>query len=744
MERIRRHRAGFTLLVLALILVVVPVIGTVTAGAGALDKKVSTESGSTGAKNFTKQNIDVATGAAGTTETETGTGTGTGTGSSGALNTVTTQDATTAGIAAIAVDDKNGDGNLGAGDAIMTTPAVTFKLSQGASVIATKSTAERGDGSVIFAPLPFGTYTVTEIAPSGWSSTSGESQSCSIDSAHSQAYLPFLNSQSLNLQDGQQDYGFIKVLKFNDVNGNGAWDTGEPGQNGVVFNLDHNGALFDTETTQSFLGNPGYAIFVAMPLGDYVLKEAVPPGWTATTPTTRNISLSVPNQIVVEEFGNTQLPGLRAFKFLDYNGNGVLDAGEPGLPGVTIVVTHNGTPVDSKATDASGYADFAGLAPGTYTVQEIVPTGYKATTPTSVNVTVSQDAGGYAQFGNAAVAAITGLKFSDVNGNGIRDAGEPGLAGVSIELWEGTLKLAQTSSGVDGTFAFDQLDFTTYTVKELGAAGYVATTATSQDVTLTSQVPHGYVEFGNTRLATIRGTKWIDANGNGILDEGETGASNISIQLYNAGAQQQAMAVTTTSTVGTYNFQNLKPGTYIVKEIGVAGMRPVWPESVTVVLNAGDSLNVDFMNTPTGAISGTKWNDVNGDGIHQADEPALPGVTITLSGAGTGSAVTDANGKYSFTALEPGSYTVAEQVPARMEATSPASVNMTLAAGQTATVDFLNKASSMVNPTGGETTSTLPTTGMNLKLPLILALALVLAGAIVLGIGVWTRRSRQN
>ncbi len=741
MERIRRHGAGLTLLVLAWLLVAVPVPGKVTASTGALDRKVPGKVDARARANTPKP-VPLS-GTDTRTSMDTGTsGTATGTTQAGPQeNIITARDTNTGGWGMIEVwkcNDVDGDGNIGTGDALFASPSVTFELYRGSTLMATKATREgKGDLNTI----PLGSRMGNEEAPAGWTNTTGVSQTWTSDSQNPAGSPDLGNSQ--DPKPGQQQWRLIKALKYDDLDANGAWDNptvdGPLASNPVTFNLYRGGVLFDTEATQG-----GPAIFWKMPLGDYVLKEAVPAGWSATTSTTRDIALSQPNAIHSEIFGNTQMSGLRAFKFLDVNGDGIRNSGDGGLAGVTIVVSRDGTPVGNQVTDSQGDANFIGLAPGPYTVQEIVPTGYKATTSASINVTVEQGQQAYAEFGNTAMAAITGFEFGDTNGDGIRQAGEPGLAGIIIELWEGTLKVGQMTTGVDGAFAFDSLNSTTYTVKELGTAGYVATTPTSQNVTLTAQAPHGYVEFGNTRLATIRGTKWIDANGNGILDEGEMGASNIAIQLFNANAQTQAMAMTTTGAVGTYSFQNLRPGTYIVKEIGVAGMRAVWPESVTVVLNAGDSLNVDFMNTPMASISGTKWDDLNADGKHQPDEPPLAGVTITLSGAGTGSIVTDANGKYSFNALAPGSYTVAEQVPANMEATSPASVNMTLAAGQNAVVDFLNKSAKPVRPEGGSGDVALPRTGTNLKLPLMLALVVVLVGAVIIGIGVWKRRFRQR
>jgi hypothetical protein len=64
--------------------------------------------------------------------------------------------------------------------------------------------------------------------------------------------------------------------------------------------------------------------------------------------------------------------------FLDFNHNGIPDTGEPTLPGQTIYLdlNHDGTmdPGDpSTPTGPGGFFEFSRLAPGSYTVREIVP-----------------------------------------------------------------------------------------------------------------------------------------------------------------------------------------------------------------------------------------------------------------------------------------------------------------------------------------------------------------------------------
>ena len=73
----------------------------------------------------------------------------------------------------------------------------------------------------------------------------------------------------------------------------------------------------------------------------------------------------------------------------DEDGNGV-DNGEPGVPGVTVILTDaSGVEVARTTTDANGNYRFTGLIPGTYTVDIEVPAGFNAAT-TSMTVTVGE------------------------------------------------------------------------------------------------------------------------------------------------------------------------------------------------------------------------------------------------------------------------------------------------------------------------------------------------------------------
>lgn len=109
-----------------------------------------------------------------------------------------------------------------------------------------------------------------------------------------------------------------------------------------------------------------------------------------------------------------------------------------------------------------------------------------------------------------------------------------------------------------------------------------------------------------------------------------------------------ATGTAVTDALGNYGFGGLPSGTYTVTP-GLANFTFAPPSSFQV-LNAANVTGVNFAATPapTFSISGNVTSGGN----------PLAGVTMTLSGAGAGTATTDAAGNYTFPAVTDGNYTV--------------------------------------------------------------------------------------
>ena len=98
------------------------------------------------------------------------------------------------------------------------------------------------------------------------------------------------------------DNGSICGVKYNDLNGNGVWDTGEPGLPNWTINL--TGASTLSVTTD---GHGNYC-FTDLPAGTYTVSEAIQTGWQQTAPPspgTYTITLASGQNIVNRNFGNT-------------------------------------------------------------------------------------------------------------------------------------------------------------------------------------------------------------------------------------------------------------------------------------------------------------------------------------------------------------------------------------------------------------------------------------------------------
>jgi len=134
--------------------------------------------------------------------------------------------------------------------------------------------------------------------------------------------------------------------------------------------------------------------------------------------------------------------------FQDANHDGMQDSGETGLAGVSVYLDLNGNGLlDSSdpvaVTDANGVYTFANVAPGTYSVREMLPAGYGQTAPTtaagSVAVTSLQNATG-PTFGDVAISSIT-MDLSWLL-TITRNFGKPGVFGTGDLNGDGTVNLA--------------------------------------------------------------------------------------------------------------------------------------------------------------------------------------------------------------------------------------------------------------------------------------------------------------
>ncbi|MHB8781608.1 MAG: MSCRAMM family protein, partial [Candidatus Geothermincolia bacterium] len=180
----------------------------------------------------------------------------------------------------------------------------------------------------------------------------------------------------------------------------------------------------------------------------------------------------------VTEEGNGAIAGT---KFLDADGDGVLDAGE--LPLAGVIINLSGDATDQRVTGSDGMYSFTNLEPGNYTVAEVVPAGYYATSAVSQAVVLDPDETEVVDFLNAPFGAIIGTKILDLDGDGELDAGEDGLAGVTIRLRDGEGNIiAEMVTGADGMYAFNGLEAGDYSVEEVVPAGFQATSPVSSGV----------------------------------------------------------------------------------------------------------------------------------------------------------------------------------------------------------------------------------------------------------------------
>ncbi|MEG4630803.1 SdrD B-like domain-containing protein [Microcoleus sp. AR_TQ3_B6] len=501
----------------------------------------------------------------------------------------------------------------------------------------------------------------------------------------------------------------ITGIKFNDTDGNGTQAAGELGVAGVTVFLDtNNDGILGAGETSVTTGANGSFTFPNLPSGTYNVREVVPANTQPTTPNPVAVTLAAGQTTpATVNFGNRAIPAvlgsITGITFNDADGNGTQAAGEFGVSGVTVFLDTNndgilGAGETSVNTGANGSFTFPNLPSGTYNVREVVPANTQPTTPNPVPVTLTagQTTPATVNFGNRFLpGTISGTKFNDTNGNGTQDTGEIGIPGVTIFLDtnnNGTPDTGETqaTTGTDGRYSFPNLQTGTYNVREVVPTGFTATTPNPRSVPL-DPGQTSTANFGNQQVpptptptptptppttpipvepGTISGLKFNDGNGNGTQDANEIGLSGWQIFLDANGNNSLDADETTVTTddSGNYSFNNLNPGTYNVREVQQTGWTQTTTNPAPINVGTGESgSGINFGNFQNISISGRKFNDLNNNGVLEAQEPLLPNWKIFLDAnsnnsldAGELNTSTDSLGSYSFANLGPGTYQVRE------------------------------------------------------------------------------------
>jgi len=583
--------------------------------------------------------------------------------------------------------DKNANGIQESNETGLNGVTVILKDASG-NVISTTVTANNplngNPGYYSFIVDP-GTYVVQFVAPNGsvFTQPNAPGSNTSNDSDPNASG----NSNPITVTSGQSvntiDAGVYIPAKlgdyvWEDANKNGIQEPNENGVNGVTVLLKNvSGTTLQTTVTSNnpTNGNAGYYLFSNLTPGDYIVMVMKPNGFNFTT---QNVVTGGTDSDVNAVSGNTAPVNLESgetdltvdagiyrtatlgnYVWYDLDKDGIQDPTEQGLNGFTVnLYTSTGTFVASTVTSTNpnttlpGYYQFANLDPGTYYIQVIAPAnqGYVPTVPnnnvTGTESTDSDLSGANGPNTTTSVTLTSGQNYTDLdagyyldnkigdyvwedtNRDGLQTTGEPGINGVTVNLFnsaggliKSTITANNPSNGAAGYYQFTDLSIGSYYVQFIQPTGYFVTTAivgvnstidsdlnnangagTTGNISVIANTNNQTIDAGFVKGVKIGDFVWNDTGAsndkndpgfkNGIQDSGEKPEPNVTVRLKDAAGN--TLQTTTTDNNGMYMF-TVEPGKTYYLQFVAPFNRDFAPANISS--NSLDNVDSDVTST---------------------------------------------------------------------------------------------------------------------------------------------------